>query len=543
MGLWSRLAKSFGRIFGSSLTAPASWFVDWIRGETGESDSGVAINGKTALMYAPVWSSVNKIAGHLAMLPVHLHEQLDERTAVVANKHPAYRLMKTRPNSLMTAAVFKQTLQAHALLRGNGRAYIERNMRNDPAELIPLLPDRTVTVLVNGEKWHVVTNPETGEKDKLRDADVLHIPGLGFDGIVGYDLVEFAKNSLGLGLAAEKQASRHYKNNAVPSLVLEAPPGVFRKEDDAKEFLRKWNEYHQGLSESNKVGLLREGIKAHPLAVTAKDSDTVAQRLFQRQEAALWFQIEQILGDDSSVSYNSLEEKNKAYLTNCLMPWLTKWEQECDEKLLTGLQKRQASHFFKFQTAALLRGTTKERYDVYQIAIGTGILSPNEARQLEDLPPREGGDEYGNPYTTPGGQAANPPATDDEPADDDEPKPAEPPSDRARQLIASRLREIVKVEGSRAVESAKKPDKFLAWLDSFYSDDGFVPRLNAVIVECGGETSHTVAHCNQSREALLELSGNCGPSDLAAAVEMAVAAWGERAELLATILSERKDAA
>lgn len=543
MGMWSTISNKFRRIFGSSLSNPASWFVEWVRGESGESDSGVAINGKTVLMYAPVWSAVGKITGHVGMLPLHLHEQVDERTAVVATKHPAYRLMKTRPNPYMTAVVFKQTIQAHSLLRGNGRAFIERNLRNDPTELIPLLPDRTKTVLVNGEKWHIVTDPETGQTDKLRDRDVLHIPGLGYDGIQGYDLVEFAKNSLGLGLASEKQASTHYKNNSVPSLVLEAPPGLFRDEAKAQEFLRKFNEYHQGLSNANKVGMLREGVKAHTLAVTAKDSDTVAQRLFQRQEAALWFQIEQILGDDSSVSYNSLEEKNKAYLTNCLLPWLTKWEQECDEKLLTGQQRRSGSHFFKFQTAALLRGTTKERYEVYQIAIGTGVLSPNEVRQLEDFPPRNGGDEYGNPYTTPGGQPPQKPSTDDEPSDDEPKTDRQQPEDRARQLIASRLREIVKVEGQRAIDAAAKPDKFLSWLDRFYSDDGFIPRLQAVVLACGGDLSHTLAHANESKESLLELSGKSAPDGFAAAVQLAVGTWGERAELLATILSERKEAA
>lgn len=537
--MWSRITKAMRGVFATTLQSPARWFVEWIHGDADDSDSGVAINGKTILMYAPVWSCVNKITGHVGLLPMHLHEQQDERTAVIANKHPAFRLMKTRPNAVMTAIVFRQTLQAHALLRGNGRAYIVRNMRNDPAELIPLLPDRTVTVLVNGEKWHVVTNPETGKKDKLPDRDVLHVPGLGYDGIQGYDLVEFAKNSLGLGMASEKQASRHYKNNAVPSLVLEAPPGVLRKEEEAKEFLRKWNEYHQGLSESNKVGLLREGIKAHTLTVTAKDSDTVAQRLFQRQEAALWFQIEQILGDDSSVSYNSLEEKNKAYLTNCLLPWLTKWEQECDEKLLTGLQKRQASHFFKFQTAALLRGTTKERYDVYQIGIGAGILSPNEVRQLEDLPPREGGDEYGNPYTTPGTPPGNEPATDGEPTEPDDDTAAT----ASQRLIASRLREIVKVETHRLMDAAANQKNFCDWLGRFYSDDGFSPRFAAVVLECGGSVGAAIAYLNDSKSKMLDLAGRCSPEGFAAAVQWEVKDWGERADMLAMILSERKVAA
>jgi HK97 family phage portal protein len=546
MGLWSRLANGmrrfFGEIGGSSTLSPAQqWLIDWTREV--ESDSGVPVNAKTVLTYAPVWMGVNKICSNVAQLPFCVYERLGERESEKRPDHAGAWVMQY-PNTLMDASVFREVITAHAVLQGNGRAYIERDGRNNPLELVPLLPDRTKTVLVNGDKWHVVTDPKTGQTDKLPDRDVLHICGFGFDGIQGYSLVEMAKNSIGLGLASEKHANRHFKNNAVPSLMLEAPPGVLRKEEDAKEFLRKWNEYHQGLSEANKVGLLREGIKANTLGMSGKDAEWVEQRKFQRQEAALWLALEQILGDDSSVSYNSLEQKNMAYLVNCLMRWLVKWEQQCDRKLLTGLQQRNRTHYFKFTVQALMRATTAERYNVYALAVQNRILNPNECRALEDLPPYKGGDKFENPAITPKEPGADKPENGKEPPPDDGGTGKESAeNERATALIRSRVREIVHVEGQRAIDAAGKPDKFLDWLSKFYSDDGFMPRLNAVVLECGGDVSHTLAYANESKQLLLDMSGKHGADAFATAVQFETSKWGERADRLAAILSQRKEAA
>jgi HK97 family phage portal protein len=446
----------------------------------------------------------------------------------------------------MDSMVWRETMQGHALMWGNGRSAIVRNGRNDPAEFILLLPDRTITLLVNGEKWHVVTHSETGEKTKIRDRDVLHIVGFSFDGIQGYSLIEKARNSLGLGLAAEKHTNRHFKSNAIPGLVLEAPPGLFKKEEDAKEFLRKWNEYHEGVDQSNKAALLREGMKVNTLGMNGRDAQWIEQRKFQRQEAALWLLLEQILGDDSSVSYNSLEMKNLAYLSVCLNRWLLKWEQQCNRKLLTKQQYESGKWYFKFVRNAILQMTTKERFEIYEKGRTIGMFSPNTCLALEDMPLRKDpeGDRFDNPNTTPGGSGNDRPQSEPEPDDDDE--DTEDESDinsRVTALIRSRVREIVHVEGQRAIDAASKPDKFLDWLSKFYSDDGFMPRLNAVVLECGGDVSHTLAYANESKQLLLDMSGKHGADAFATAVQFETSKWGERADRLAAILSQRKEAA
>jgi HK97 family phage portal protein len=248
------------RWFASTTSKPASWFVTWIHQER-ESESGVSIDGKTALRYAPVWNAVNRICGRVAQLPLVLYEQTGEATKHRAVKHPAYRLLKNQPNGLMTPAVFKELLQYHAVLWGNGRAVIVRDRRGDPAELVPLLPDDTTTVLVNGVKWHVseIAVDETGHKEtfKFRDEDVLHVAGLGYDGLAGFALFDLARNSWGLGLAEEKAASRLHANYGIPGLLLEAPPGVFADDEEAKKFLNAFRDAHEGLDNRGKTGLLR----------------------------------------------------------------------------------------------------------------------------------------------------------------------------------------------------------------------------------------------------------------------------------------------
>jgi HK97 family phage portal protein len=549
MSLWTRFSRSIRGVF-ASLSHPGSWLVPWLRGEDMglSTDSGIAVNGRTALQYAPVWYGVNKVGGHIGTTPLSAYEKVADRERQERPNIPGSWVIN-HPNEFMDSMVFRECIQQHAMVWGNGRAAIERNNRNDPMSLIPLLPDRTITVLVNGKKWHVTTDLETGEKTKFKDDDVLHICGFGFDGIQGYSLFEMARNSIGLGLAAEKHSNRHFRSNAVPGIVLEAPAGTLSKKEDAEEFLRNWNEHHQGVNNSNKAGLLRNGIKATTLGMSGRDAQWIEQRRFQRQEAALFLLLEQILGDDSSVSYNSLEMKNLAYLSSCLNRWFIKWEQQCDRKLLTRERYNSGNWYFKFNRNALLQATAKERFEIYEKGRIIGMFSPNTCLEMEDMPPRkdEGGDRFDNPHTTPG-PSPNAKQTDSEPPLKSSPTKPEPDDaqDRLRTLIETRLRGLIIVESDRAVEAARMQKNFVAWLDEFYSDKGQIPKMKAVWQQCGGTLEQMLSHANESKSELMELAGRVGTqTELAALISQATAKWPERAALQAALIAnnERKVAA
>ena len=518
---------------------------DWLRDAITDPKNvaGVSVTPRTALGYAPVWSCLSKIAGHCGYLPYSIYrkEPSDPRRREEVTAHPVYHLL-SYPNAYMTGQTFRETLTAHALF-GNGRAYIVRDGRGMPSELIPLSPNETTTVLVKfdgdtqqgsasdaardgsdrWEKWHVVRFAD-GKQWAVPDADVLHIPGLGYDGIVGYSVIDLAKQSLGLGMAAEKASSKHFANGARPSFMLKAPPGTFRKEEDAKNFIDIFNEKHGGVENDGRVGLLRDGIDLAMTQQSPRDSEWIAQRTFQRQEVALWFCIENMLGDDSSVSYNSLEEKNRAYITNCLTRWLTKWEMECANKLLTVQQKRSESHYFKFSTAALLRGNTSDRWTVYSLGRQMEVLSANDVRTLEDMEPIEGGDDYDNPAINPtdAGSPTDPPKKPAKPA-------ADPKENALRTVIEARLTDLIRVEIARVRQAAEKPGKFLGWLDSFYAVEEFGGRIYRVWRECGALGIDAAAYVAASKAALLDLSGSVGGDCFAAAIDNETEKWLARA--------------
>jgi HK97 family phage portal protein len=465
------LKKMARRFVASTTSKPASWFIDWIHQER-ENDSGVSVDGRTALRYAPVWNAVNRICGRLAQLPLIVYEQTGPRTKERAVKHPAYRLLRRRPNALMTPATFKEIITYHAIMWGNGRAAIVRDWRADPLELVPLLPETTKTVVVNGAKWHTTeVQLETGEirTYKFPDRDVLHVIGLGYDGVQGYALWELAKTSWGCGLAAEKSEARLFRNHTIPGLILEAPPGTFANDDEAKKFLQAFRDMHEGMDNAGKTALLREGIKATKLSLTGDEAQAVEQREFQQVQAGLWFLLESMLGIENSVSYNSLEQKQLAELINCLNPWLVKWQEQCEAKLLREREIEADSHFFRWSTGALLRSDTKTTYETLTAGVRGRIITPNEAREVLDLEPIEGGDELQNPAIDVRRAQSD---TSDESDESDTSDTSDRSDDeslraRLRATIADRLQDLAAVERSRVEAAAAKPGGGLA-IREFY---------------------------------------------------------------------------
>lgn len=402
--MFDLLRKSVNRFVSlvtSGVRSPADWFVDWVQGQR---KGRIKVTQHTALKLPEVWYALTRIAGHVGSLPIHLYKRDGERNKSKARKHPAWRLMHTRPNPLMSASVFKETMQVHALLRGNGRAWIDRDGSGNPIA-INILPADTKTVLVNGDKWHVanIQNKENElEEVAIPDRDCLHIIGLSFDGLVGLDLVQYASDSWGMGLAGLRTSKKAFENYGVPGMLLSAPAGTFKTEKEAAEFLERFRSMQEGPDNAGKTALLRNGITATVMNQTVAELQLIESRKSSRQDAALWFLLESILGDDTSVSYNSLEQKMLAYLSNCLLRWLVRWEQECDEKLLTTRQKTSDSHYHRFATGALLRTDMKSQAEYLSKLIAARVMNPNEARDLLEMNEYDGGDEYANPAITTG---------------------------------------------------------------------------------------------------------------------------------------------
>jgi HK97 family phage portal protein len=450
------------------------------------SGSGVRVNAANGLSYPPVFYAVQKVSGHLGMMSWRLKQRIGERKTRDAIEHAAYRLMAF-PNHLYNGSVFTETVTGHCIYRGNGRAWIERDSFMRPQSLTIMLPEQWKTILIDGEKWHVgelLINSETGETRKYRipDRDVLHIMGFSRDGISGVDVLQLARDSIGMGLAAERQQAKHFSRNAMPGLLLTAPKGVFTKEGSGKAYLKEFREMHEGIDNAGKTALLTNGLTAQPLSHSGRDSQTIESRQFQREEVALWWMLESMIGEGGQ-SYGSEEQRQLAYLKGLPGKIKRRWEEERDCKLLTEQEKNTGSHYHQMNAGSLLQADMRSRLETLGIGITNRIYSPNDARDALGLDAYEGGDAYENPNTTSGN--ARPAPVDD----DDEDDPSAALRDRLRLAYQSRLEDLWAVEASRVRAAAAKgdADKFAAWINHFYAAAEWPKTFARVWTEFGGD--------------------------------------------------------
>jgi HK97 family phage portal protein len=494
------------------------------------------VTPRRAIEYAPVWYAVNKIAGHFSQLPINCHRRL-ERGSTVERTHPGHKLVHTRPNEYQTAPEWKMFGAPSLLLYGNWRCLIVRE-GSRPVGLYPLLPDRSGSEWYEGKRYHgtvlckheplakLLGVTEDSQTVWFPDEDVFFVHGLSFNGLAGLNASAVMSNSLDAGLSAEDQVRNLAKKGFSGSLILEAPGGMFRNEEEAKKFLSMFREAHDGAENTGKTAMLREGIKANMVSMSGKDSQWIEQRLFQRQEAAMWFCLEEILGDDSSVSYNSLAEKHLAYLTNCLNRWLVHIEAACNRSLLTERQLTSETHYFKFNTNALMRMDPLKQAEYLTKLIAATVMSPNEAREKLEMNPYEGGDEYKNPAITVTEPVDEPEDVPDNPEPDDDLEP----DARQRMAIVSRLRPLLAIEQQR-VAAAMKTKSPVAAVERFYAK--WQDTLSDVCEQLGGTPYAAAEHCRQSQDALIEMMGRTAVKALPDAVGELTAAWGERVEELA----------
>ena len=392
ISIFSRIGKFLG--LNRSIenpTTPLNDPDDWLYDALGSapSSAGTRVSRHTALTYAAVWRAVNLISSSVAKIPILVYRR-DGKGKVVATDHPAYRLLRRGPNEYMTAFTWKQTAQQHLLLCGNSYSYIERREDGSPSALLPLSPELTAPLRVDGVLWYVTKIPGSNELRKLRSEDVLHIPGMGFDGLCGYSVITYARESIGLGLAARYYGTKFFRNNARPSIVLEHPGKLT---DEAMTNIRNsWERLYSGLENAHRPAILREGMRLTPYGINARDSQLLESRQFEVREIANFFGVPpHKIGDQSRAGYNSLEQEDQSFLDDTLDPWFCSWEEECWRKLMTEEEKSSESCLVSFDRSQLVRANLEARGNYYTKAIQWGWMSPDEARDREGLNPREDG--------------------------------------------------------------------------------------------------------------------------------------------------------
>ena len=365
----------------------------------GSTTAGKTVTERSALQMTAVYSCVRILAEAVAGLPLHLYRYTDDGGKEKAIDHPLYRILHDEPNSEMSSFVFRETLMTHLLLWGNCYAQIIRNGKNEIVGLYPLTPNRvTVHRDENGQLYYLYTrgaDDVTNTKNmtvKLGPSEVLHIPGLGFDGLVGYSPIAMAKNAIGLAIATEEYGAKFFANGAAPSGVLEHP-GTIKEPGKVRE---AWQSQFGGSANSNKIAVLEEGMKYTPISISPEQAQFLETRKFQINEIARIFRVPpHMVGDLEKSSFSNIEQQSLEFVKYTLDPWVVRWEQTLARTLFTVEEKKK--YFFRFNVEGLLRGDYVSRMNGYATARQNGWMSANDIRELENLdriPTDEGGDMY-----------------------------------------------------------------------------------------------------------------------------------------------------
>lgn len=356
----------------------------------GASNAGIFVNEDKALNIGAVFAAVSRISRDVASLPLHLYDGngTDRRLATWRTE---YRLLNEAPNDYQTSFQFRQAMTAAALLWGNAYAEIERNINGEPVGLHFIEPER-VQIRLDPNGRGVYYHVDGGTT--LNPGSMLHLVGFSKDSLSGVSVVRNARETFGLTAAAEHYGSSYFGNGAAPGGVLETDKRI--TDPSAIERLREtWNSRHQGPKNAGGVAILEDGMTYRQIGVPPEDSQFLETRQFQVEEVARWFGLPPaMLGVTENTSqYKNLHEQIMFYTRFTLRPWLESFEAAFAHQLLP--PALQGVLYYEHDMDALLRADVETRYRVYETALRTGIMSRNEVRAKENLPPIPGGDNYG----------------------------------------------------------------------------------------------------------------------------------------------------
>lgn len=366
----------------------------------GRTTSGKPVNERTAMQTTAVYACVRILAEAVASLPLHVYEYQDDGGKKLVHDHPLYYLLHDEPNPEMTSFVFRETLMSHLLIWGNAYAQIIRDGAGRVLGLYPLLPDKMdVQRDDKGNIYYVYSrnsdeNPMFKEYGniRLKAEDVLHIPGLGFDGLIGYSPIAMAKNAVGMTLACEEYGASFFANGANPGGVLEHP-GVLKDPSKVRE---SWNSVYRGVNNAHKIAVLEEGMKYQQIGIPPEEAQFLETRKFQINEIARLYRIPpHMVGDLDKSSFSNIEQQSLEFVKYTLDPWVIRWEQSLQRSLL--LLGEKGKYFIKLNVDGLLRGDYQSRMNGYAVGRQNGWFSANDIREMENMnpiPDEEGGNLY-----------------------------------------------------------------------------------------------------------------------------------------------------
>lgn len=359
-----------------------------------EAESGEYVSPETALRCSAVYSCVGILAESIAQLPLKLYRRTAGGKEEV-EESPLRRILGWKPNEWQTSFEFREMAMQHLCLRGNFYAYKVTDSRDEVRELLPLHPDQvTVEQRPDWSLAYRITFND-GRQETVDKSRIFHVRYRTLDGVRGISPILYHRDTVGLALTTLKHGSRVFRNGALPTGILQHP-GKLSKE--SLERLRESWEASYGGVNSGKTAILEEGMTFTGLTMSNEDMQYLETRSFQVEDIARIYRVplHMIQSVEKSTSWGSgIENMSLGFVQFTLLPWIRRLESAIWRDLIPDREKE--SVFPEFLVDGLLRGDIKSRYTAYQLAIQSGIMSPNEVRVKENLNPRPGGDDYMSP--------------------------------------------------------------------------------------------------------------------------------------------------
>lgn len=499
--------------------------------------AGVHVSQQTANSVAAYWNGICVISGDLGVIDrlVYRRGGADDRER--ATSHPAYKLVHDQPNPETTAMQFWETIYSHAAGWGNGYAEIEFDNAMRPIAIWNVPPNQmevrceTFTDRrgrLASRKYYVYKG-----QTRLEYWDVLHIPGLGFDGVRGYSPVELARQSLGLTIAAERFGAAFFGNGAFPGVALQHQ-GTLTEPAHAR--LKKSFHEKTGGANAHGVFILEEGMTvSKPISIPPDDAQFLETREFQIEEIARWLnlpphKLKHKVGERPGGNFEASELD---YQVTTLLPWATRAEQECDRKLISPAQRGQFYTEHNFQKRLLT--DTETRMGSYKTLFDLHVIDEEQIARFENLPKPK-------PRPEPPAPAPPPPpapvAADPDPAPQAAPRGHDVPALKRAQeaLLVAEIARFMRREAEQAKRAAgKSPEGFQRWVETFYAggEEGVLasslePAVRVSLVLAGSDrdpagVARTFArgYIARSKAAMLEVKAK----ELPAAVPALLKRW------------------
>ncbi len=547
---------------------PSEWFLHAMGGRP--TASGERVNADTALSCAAVKAAVSVLAETVAMLPLDIFERLPSGGRRPAPNHPVQRLLHDEPNPETSSFIWRETEQGHLGLWGNAYSEIERAIDGTPLALWQRSPRPNRTRAKRNENrqlFYELHDKNGAPEANIAPANMLHIPGLGFDGITGFSPIGLAREAIGGNLAAERYAAELFANDAAERGHYEMPDKMSKQAyERLQSSLEETSSAH---GRRHRTRILEEGMKFAGNSMNPDDVQMIEARQFGVVEIARYYRITpHLLQDLTHGTFSNVTELGRQFIIYTMLPWFKRWLGEINRKLLA------PPFFAKFNVDAFMEGDPKAQGQFLKDLFGIAALSVNDILQIldrNDIGPA-GDNRFvpmnmvtleqaikGPPKPLPPAEPAPDP---DEAEGPDSGEPQEQESNAKQRAACEAVLDqvigrMLTKESKAAKRSASSPAEFQSWLNRFYGHhpntmtDAIAPAVRACLVAHRQPATMAMAiaeaiatqHIAASREDLLTAS-ECQAGELLDKVTQCVEKWNTRRSNIGEIIDEsRTDAA